>query len=115
LKSAPPGAPDLSIAVDREVDYGSLLLFLRIARSAGVKRGEILLTRGRAPALPASAPPEASYVLASDFAAVPIELSDEGFEARDGVSFDQVAPALVLEAARLRGSASPVRVAVRSP
>ncbi len=111
--TAPANAPDLSIAIDREVDFGSLLLFLRIARSAGVRRGEILLTRGRAPALPATAPPEAGYVLASDFAAVPIELADEGFRARDEARFDRVAPSLVMEAARLAGS--PVRVAVPPP
>lgn len=121
LKSAPSGshlvaasdAPDLSIAIDREVDYGSLLLFLRIARSAGVKRAEILLTRGRAPLLPASAPPEAAYVLASDFAAVPIELTGEGFGAPETDRFERVAPRLVIEAARLAGS--PIRVAVPSP
>ena len=113
LLIAPANAPDLSIAIDREVDFGSLLLFLRIARSAGVRRGEILLTRGRAPALPATAPPEAGYVLASDFAAVPIELADEGFSAPEGDRFDRVAPSLVIEAARLAGS--PVRIAVPPP
>jgi hypothetical protein len=106
-------APDLSIAVDREIDYATLLLFLRIARSSGVERAEILLTRGRPPVLPVSAPPEAGYVLAGDFAAVPIKLADQGFRAPDGDRFDVVARALATEASARGGE--PVILFVPAP
>ena len=103
------GAPDVSISIDREVPWGRVERLLAMAHAAGARRAEILLTRGDAPVIPVSAPPEASWVLASDFVAVPVLLGAGGLSAPEDQRFGDVAPALV----EANPSAeTPVRVAV---
>jgi tRNA A-37 threonylcarbamoyl transferase component Bud32 len=108
---APALAPELSISADREIPYGTLARVLGIAKTSGVRRAELLLTRGRSPLIPASAPSEASYVLASDFVAIPIEISAEGFRAGASEPFSRIAEELAREAAASPGT--PIQIAVQ--
>jgi serine/threonine protein kinase len=109
---APPlVAPELSISADREIPYGTLTRVLGIAKTSGVRRAELLLTRGRSPLIPASAPSEASYVLASDFVAIPIEISAEGFRADASEPFSRIAEKLAGEAAA--APETPIQIAVQ--
>jgi tRNA A-37 threonylcarbamoyl transferase component Bud32 len=89
-RPAPEGL-DLSVSIDREVPYELVARVLRIARGCGVRRAEVLLTRGRPPVIPVRAPAEASHVLASDFVAIPVELVDRGERAEARVPFATVA------------------------
>ena len=90
--------PDLSVSIDREVPYGSVLRLLQLARGAGVRRIELLLTRGPRPSIPPSAPPEAAYAVATDFVAVQVTLAADGLRPADEDAFGKVAPALVEKA-----------------
>jgi hypothetical protein len=92
LPSAP--APDLSVLADREVKWGTLRRLLALAREAGARHVEVLLTRGPSPRIPERGPPEAGYVIARDFVAVTATLDDAGFDAPDAARFGDVAPAL---------------------
>ena len=104
-----PGAPDLAITADRGVPYGTVLRVLRIARDAGVRNVEFLLTRGASPKLSPQSPPEASFVLATDFVALPAPLGDRGFAPAGDAPFGDVAPTLIRAALTTRG---PVPLAV---
>lgn len=89
---------DLSVSIDHRVPWSTALRLLSIARRSGARRVELLLTRGPALGLPADAPPEASWVLASDFVALRVELADEGFRAGAGETFGAVVPELIRRA-----------------
>ncbi len=102
-----PGDPELSIAIDREVPWSSVERLLRIARSAGARRVEILFTRGAPPAIPPGAPPEAGYLLPKDFVALPASLEEDGFGAAADRRFADVAAELV----RAGDGGQPVRLA----
>jgi tRNA A-37 threonylcarbamoyl transferase component Bud32 len=113
LALATPAAPagvDLSISIDREVPGGTLLRVLRIARSAGVRRVDLLLTRGGAPRRVPGGPAEMDIVLPSDFVALPAELADDGALLGETDRFGSAAPGLVDQALAGPG---PVRIAVR--
>ena len=84
---------------DEDVPYGKLVRLLGLARAGGARRVDLLFRRGPKPVLSTSNPPEASYVVPSDFAAVPVELADEGFSARDEDRWSAVAPSLLREVA----------------
>src|SRR5262249_27025608 len=101
-----------SVFVDREVNGGALLRLLQIARSAGVRRIELLLTRGEAPRIGPSAPPEAGIVIPGDFVALPGELGDRGLARLADKSFQTIAPELIAAALSSRG---PVLLAVATP
>jgi len=107
LAGGEPGGVDLSISVDREVPGGTLAHLLRLAASAGVRRVELLLTRGEPPRL-AKGPPEIDVVLPSDFVAVPAEIRDDGDALGDAVPFGELAPRLCEQA-----RAGAVRIAAR--
>jgi tRNA A-37 threonylcarbamoyl transferase component Bud32 len=100
---------DLSVSVDREVDAGALAHLLRIARAAGVRRIELLLTRGASPELERGGPPEIDVVVPRDFVALPAELADEGLALTAGQPFGRIAPTLVVEALAAHG---PIAIAV---
>jgi serine/threonine-protein kinase len=104
------GPVQLLVTVDRGVAWGRVARALGVAYALGVRRVEVLLTRGPAPRLSAQAPLEAAYALPRDFGAVRVELAvgeGEAFEAEEDAVFATVAPRLV-EAAR----AGAVRVRV---
>ena len=101
---------DLSVSIDREVKGGTLARLLGIARGAGVRRIEILLTRGDSPRVPPRAPPETGIALPGDFVALPAELADDGVELPAGEAFGAIAPALIARALAAEG---PVRIGVR--
>jgi hypothetical protein len=103
---------DLSVSIDREVDGGALLGLLRIARAAGMRRIEVLLTRGESPALGRGGPPEIGVVVPNDFVALPAELADTGFALPAGQPFGRIAPALTVEALAAHG---PILLAVQAP
>ncbi len=56
LEQKSTGELDLSVSIDREVDGGAIVRLLRIARGAGVRRIELLLTRGESPELERGGP-----------------------------------------------------------
>ena len=109
LGALDPSGVDLSVSVDREVTGDTLLVLLGVARRAGVRRVEILLTRGEAPRL-RQGPPEIDVVLPGDFVALPAELGDEGVDLAGAGRFGSIAPALIATA--LAG-AGPARIRVR--
>ncbi|MFT3766521.1 MAG: hypothetical protein QM820_13560 [Minicystis sp.] len=108
LTQRDPSGIDLSISIDREVPGGTLLRLLRIARSAGVRRVDLLLTRGGTPRLVVGGPPEIDIVVPNDFVALPAELADEGVELRDKDRFGSLTPWLIDQA--LAGT---VKIAVK--
>ena len=110
LAQADAAELDLSVAIDRRVETGVLVHLLRIARGAGVRRVEILLTRGASTRLPPRAPPEAAIVLPTDFVALPAELSDDGMALPEAEAFGRIAPELIAGALATPG---PLRLLVR--
>ncbi len=100
---------DLSVSIDREVDTGAILALLRLARGAGARRIEVLLTRGESPRLGGGGPPEIDVVIPGDFVALPAELADVGVPLPAGEPFGHVAPALVVQALAAHG---PIALAV---
>jgi hypothetical protein len=100
---------DLSVSIDREVDAGTVLRLLQIARGAGVRRVQLLLTRGASPDLGRGGPPEIDVVMPQDFVALPAELADAGIALPAGQPFGRVAPTLVVEALAAHG---PIALAV---
>jgi hypothetical protein len=109
LAQGEPSGVDLSISIDREVSGDTLAHVLRIARSAGVRRVDLLLTRGGAPRL-TKGPPEIDIVVPDDFVAIPAELADDGAELAGAGRFGSIAPALV---AKALSAAGPVRIAAK--
>jgi tRNA A-37 threonylcarbamoyl transferase component Bud32 len=107
---ADPGDPTLSIAIDRDVPWRTASRALEVARRAGARRVELLLTRGPRPDLGHRGPVEASWVVPSDFVALPADLGDAGFAPADDARFGDVAPEL---ARRALAGEVPVRLAVR--
>jgi hypothetical protein len=109
LEEKSSGEADLSVSVDREVDAGALRHLFQIARGAGVRRVELLLTRGASPDLERGGPPEIGVVIPKDFVALPAELADTGLPLPSGQPFGRVAPTLVVEALAAHG---PIALAV---
>ena len=106
------GSPlDLSLVVDREVPWSTVLRLLALSHDAGALRIEIMLTHGAPPRIPERGPPEAGYLLARDFVAIPAKLEPIGFEAAPAARFGDVAPKLVAAA---RAGQTPIAVAVAS-
>ena len=102
---------DLSVSVDREVEGSALLHLLRIARGAGVRRIEVLLTRGGSPELGRGGPPEIDIVIPHDFIALPAELADVGLPVPASERFGQIAPSWLVEALAAHG---PIPLAVEA-
>ena len=100
---------DLSLSVDRDVEGGALLRLLRIARGAGARRIELLLTRGPSPSLTRRGPPEIDVVIPSDFVALPVTLGDAGLALDPAARFGVIAPAL---AAQVLAGGGPVAIEV---
>jgi serine/threonine protein kinase len=90
-----PGEPELLVAIDREVRWGVAREVLGLARGLGVRRVQLLFTRGEAPSLSPSSPPEASYLLASDFAALPAHLTARHLDIPADLPFGAAARLLV--------------------
>jgi hypothetical protein len=111
LEQKSTGELDLSVSIDREVDAGAVLHLLRIARGAGARHVEVLLTRGESPQLERGGPPEIGVVIPRDFVALPAELADVGFVLPAGKPFGSITPALVLEALAAHG---PIALAVEA-
>jgi serine/threonine-protein kinase len=109
LEQKSTGEVDLSVSIDREVDTGAVLHLLRIARGAGARRIEILLTRGESPQLGGGGPPEIGIVIPDDFVALPAELGDAGFLLPAGHPFGSTTSTLVLQALAAHG---PIALAV---
>jgi serine/threonine protein kinase len=86
---------DLSISIDREVKGRVIAMLLRIARAAGARRIEILLTRGESPQSGRGAPAEVDVVLPNDFVALPAVLADEGVTLDEDEVFGKLAPRLM--------------------
>jgi hypothetical protein len=84
------GSAELAIMIDKSVPYGVVTTLLGIAYAAGVRKIEILLTRGRPFVVPIGAPPEMGYALPGDFIAVPAALADEPPVWRDDAPFGDV-------------------------
>ncbi len=101
---------ELSVTADARASAATLVRVLTIVRSAGVRRVELLMTRGASPTLPTTAPAEASYVLASDFVAVPVVLGDEGLAPSAGDAETYGAFAVEIQK-RARTGALPVPIA----
>jgi hypothetical protein len=102
----------LAVSIDREVPWSTAASLLAVAHRAGAQNVQLLLTRGPAIELPEDAPAEASWVLASDFVALPIVLSDDGVRSSGDAPYAVVAEELIR---RARGGESPVRVATAAP
>ena len=92
-------ASDLSLFIDREVKGESVSRVFQLARSAGVRRVELVLTRGASPVLGPSAPAEARVVLPADFVAIPCDLDPAGEPLDGGATFGDLARGLVARAA----------------
>jgi tRNA A-37 threonylcarbamoyl transferase component Bud32 len=103
---APP--PDLAVLVDRQVSWAQAARILGLARGAGARRIELLLTRGPGPELSPSAPPEAGFAIVTDFVAIPAELVDEPSRVPPEQRYGQLVPELLAAAA----AGEPVRLAV---
>lgn len=86
---------ELSILADRSLNYGTLLQLLRIAKSAGVTRAELLLAKGHPISLPLSAPPETGFMLPGDFAGIEIALSGSGLNPPAEEKLDQIYSKLI--------------------
>jgi hypothetical protein len=97
------------VSIDRVVTWGVAARLLALARRSGAERIDLLFTRGTAAGLPDGTPPEATWVLASDFIALPIEIVDGGVEASPETPFETVAASII---ERARRGELPVRVAV---
>ncbi len=111
LEQKSTGEVDLSVSIDREVDAGAVLHLLRIARGAGARRIEVLLTRGESPELGRGGPPEIGIVIPDDFVALPAELGDAGFLLPAGQPFGSITSTLVLQALAAHG---PIALAVEA-
>ncbi|MEW5852913.1 MAG: serine/threonine-protein kinase [Myxococcota bacterium] len=73
-----PDGVQLLVMVDRRVSWQRVARALGVAYGLGIRRVELLLTRGAPPQIPARAPPEAALALPMDFSAVPAELVTDG-------------------------------------
>ena len=104
------GDVDLAISIDRQVPWSAVATLLGVAHRAGARRLELLLTRGPAPSLPVGAPPEATWLLASDFVAIRAVVTEDGFSAAAGEPFGAVAAELVR---RAQSADEPVRLSSR--
>ena len=105
-------APDLSLLVDARVPATLIASALGTAQDCGATSVELLLRRGAAPRLPVSAPPEAAFVLPTDFVAVRLTLDAHG-EALDTGDATRFAERAI--AAARRGEPLRVRVGTASP
>ena len=83
--------PDLALLADREVAWDDLEVVLRLARQAGARKIDVLLTRGEPVVIPRGAPPEAGAVTPSDFAVLRVEIAVAGGQRAEGATFDAVA------------------------
>jgi hypothetical protein len=110
-KTSEADAPDLAISIDREVPWSTVTRILgRVYATAGVRRIELLLTRGPAPKLKPNGPPEAGFVLASDFVALAATLAPEGAAFDGSRRFGEIAPELIA-----RSGAGPIAIVVAMP
>jgi tRNA A-37 threonylcarbamoyl transferase component Bud32 len=102
----------LAVSIDREVPWSTAASLLAVAHRAGAQNLQLLLTRGPALELPEGAPAEASWVLASDFVALPIVISDDGLRSSSEAPYAAVAEELIR---RAESGEDPVRVATTAP
>ncbi len=99
----------LAVSIDRELPWSTAADLLATSRRAGAENVELLLTRGAGVSLPDDAPPEARWVLASDFVAVPIIFTADGLASEGGTPYAEVAAEIVR---RAEGGERPVRIAL---
>jgi len=86
------GGAQLSVMADAQVGGAVVRRALAVAWGVGVRRAEVLFTRGSAPGtLPPGAPEEAAWVLPRDFVALPVTLGAEGVAIDDGRRFGEQA------------------------
>lgn len=88
-------ASELLLAVDGRVPWRVARDTLRVARDLGARRATVLFTRGPAPRIDASAPPEAGYSLPHDFGGLAVTLSDSGEVFEGSMTFAEVGARLV--------------------
>jgi biopolymer transport protein ExbD len=72
---------ELLVTIDREVRFRTVRQILRVAHQAGLRRIELLLARSGPPLLSRQSPPEADYLVPSDFVALRAELRATGLSA----------------------------------
>lgn len=99
----------LAVSIDRVVSWSTAARLLAIARRSGAVDIELLFTLGPALDLPADAPQEARWVLASDFVALPVVLGDDGLTADSGARYEEVAAEIIR---RATSGEQPVRIAI---
>ncbi len=106
-RESQPPAPELSLLLDARTTAAVVGRLLALAAECGAGRVEMLLQKGEPPVLPRGAPPEAAFVIPSDFVAVRLRLSRV-----DGAPFHGGAEALAraAEGAVRAGSELAVRV-----
>lgn len=88
-------ASELLVAVDAKVPWRVARDTLRVARDLGARRATLLFTRGAAPHLDASAPPEAAYALPHDFGGLTVTLTDAGDAFDPAMTFAEVGRRLI--------------------
>ncbi len=99
----------LAVSIDRRVPWRTASHLLEVARRAGALEVELLLTRGPALSLPDGAPPEASWVLGSDFVALPVLLEPGDVEPDASASYEDVVVEIIRRAGR---GERPIRLVV---
>jgi tRNA A-37 threonylcarbamoyl transferase component Bud32 len=103
--SATADRVQLSLLIDARAPGDVVRRALAVAWGVGVRRAELLFTRGRSPgALAPDAPEEAAWVLPRDFVALPVTLAPQGLAVTDE-RFDA-------QSARWMRAAHPVALAV---
>ncbi|MFO0608707.1 MAG: serine/threonine-protein kinase [Polyangiales bacterium] len=86
------GRAQLSLMADARAPGAVVGRALAVAWGVGVRRAEVLFTRGRSPgALPPGAPEEAAWVLPRDFVALPVALGADGTAVDDAPFGEQAA------------------------
>lgn len=100
--------PDLALMVDRRAPWSRVVTLLRLARQAGAREVEVLLTRGEPPAIPPDAPPEAAAIVATDLVGLPIEIAVTARDEWEFATFEEATSAW--QAAHADGDAVTVGV-----
>jgi tRNA A-37 threonylcarbamoyl transferase component Bud32 len=99
----------LAVSIDRQVPWRTAARLLGVARRAGALEVELLFTRGPALSLPEGSPPEASWVLGSDFVALPVLLEPGDVEPDASATYEEIAAEVI----RRAGSGEqPIRLVV---
>ncbi|MBK8255440.1 MAG: serine/threonine protein kinase [Polyangiaceae bacterium] len=89
---------DLSVTADEKVPFKAVIRMLSIARAGGANQAELLFLIGPKPRLSSDNPPETTYVVPSDFAAVRVVLGDHGLTAEGDEAWGDAARRILAEA-----------------